>query len=216
MINATIANYQEYAKYLWSKFDSDPVGDTHEVQHVSLEFTGKDQLGYCDSIYQNAVWNVVSSYNPPNLAPSVNDLTVLDFYRKNEEGWFDGDTARVYGYEIFNQLPDVQTELSSNSATRRAVIRMPADACLLSVQFTFRLKLENERLVPVFTTVGNFRSSDAVYGLPADFWILRKLTDLVMPKSTHPCVSRVIIHAESLHVYDEDVLTVMPGAVDVP
>ena len=194
---------------LWSGVKVSPVDDTEEETHAQFEFHSNEPLGFCDQTYLDAMWNVISSYAPPGMAPSVNDLTTLDFYRKNGKGWFDADTAKTYGYEIYGQMSYIEQEMNRDVKTRRAVIRFPqdCDSCLLSIQFTFRTVVEEEGLIPLFTTTANFRSSDAIYGLPADFWLLFKLTDSLMPPAQVALphyTNRIVINAESFHIYDKD------------
>jgi hypothetical protein len=217
MIGALFHSSEMYKHFLTHEFDGVPVDDTDEILHACLEFRGGEPLGFCNQTYLNSLWNVVSSFAPPGLAPSVIDLTMLDFYKVHHQGWFDGTTAKYYGYHIFKEIPDIIKEMKRNITTRRAVIRMPADSdtCLLSIQFTFRMHDEDNGLIPVFTTTANFRSSDAIYGLPADFWMLRKLTDLLMPTAIAAEAfpgfqSRIVINAESFHIYDRDRHLVAP------
>jgi thymidylate synthase len=142
------------------------------------------------------------------LAPSVNDLIQLDFYKKQGYGWFDGVTAKDYGRAFFSQLPTVIKLLQKNPATRQAVIRLPGDTCLESVQFLWREIIMDGVIVNVLLCIANFRSIDAVKGLPLDLEILRRLASYVSTMLSDLVLfdqAPITINAGSFHIYFDDI-----------
>lgn len=197
-----ITSAEDYRRYLITQFAGIQVGDTREELNVSFEFIGSEPLGFVEADYCNALWNVIDSYSPPGLAPSADDLQTLDYYHDRGEGWFNGMVAKQYGYEIAQQVPCVEISLKNDIFSRRGVVRMTGDKCLETIQFLVRFEDVEGVSVPMLTLIANFRSSDAIKGLPADLFILRKMAESATEGTTVEW--RVIMNAGSLHIYDKD------------
>lgn len=204
----TITSAQDYKEYLHNTFPGDPIFDgrfprcTEGINGTFQFLKGLDNIGFTHSTYNQAAWNVMHSQAPNGLVPSVAELDVLRFYTANKRGWYTPEVARDYGREFFAQLPAVRALLAQDPRSRQAVIRMTGDKCLLSVQFLLR-SMDNGQNVLV--TLANFRSCDAIHGLPADLYVLQRLTDEVIGSSAVTIEHRVLlINTGSLHVYTAD------------
>jgi len=105
---------------------------------------------------------------------------------KKHEGWFSGDVACEYGAEIFRQLPFAIAKLRRDKNSRRAVIRMSGTKCLLSIQFLVRpmpaapLPVVLPPYQQFFMALATFRSADLIYGTPADYYVARKLSEMIV------------------------------------
>lgn len=200
----SIRTTDEYKQYLQTTFtNADECGDTSEGLGLLLVIhDGLTDLGFSNNAYCSAVWNTMHSFSPEGFPPSAAELDVMNFYKKQSKGWYDYEVCRDYGKAFFNQMPEVLAKLQRDPFTRQAVIRMPGDTCLLSVQFIYRTTGDGSK---VLMTFANFRSSDAVWGLPADVYVLQRLTDYLLGKVAFQAEHRgLVISASSFHVYDKD------------
>lgn len=208
-MEAMITTSNEYKTLLSWHFDElDSVNGTSEELNASLHFKGNVVIDLVDNDYRDLVWKVMESYSPTSSPATAIDSTNLDFYFKMKKGWFDSKTAKEYGKEIFSQLDNVLNELKLDKYTRRAVIRMPSNSCLISLQFMYRQLQTDEIIVPVLITTAYFRSSDAIKGLPVDMFIIQQIAHKVeqhMLSQGFPVFeSTISINAGSLHIYDSD------------
>lgn len=205
-----IKTSKQYKDYLVAELNKlAPGNDTMEELNATLHFQGNiEHLGFCGLTYMDTVWRVMEARSADSYPPSAIDTTNLDYYKKTHQGWFDGKTALSYGTQIFSQLDGVADELIRNPLSRRAVIQMDGQSCLLSIQFIYREIPMNEVHVPILCTIANFRSSDAIMGLPCDLFIIQKIKGAVeaaLVENGLPVLETPItINVGSLHIYDKD------------
>ena len=199
-----IKDKHDYINMLCAEIDWESMDDTREALNVQICFVrALETLGWCDPVYLSTLWRVMECGKPPFLAPSVHDLQTLNYYSKRGEGWFNASSAQDYGNEIFKQVNGVIAELKRNPESRRGTIRMPGDSCLLSIQFMLRDVPDSEVIIPALITTATYRSLDAIHGVPADLFMLRKLSAIVQ-ESFPVMEAPIIIQAGSFHIYDKD------------